>query len=70
MVVDDLLAKFSQQGFKIKGYAVDLIVVFQVKFEATISERLQATLNWFVKVELKVNPEKTSAVAFTKDEAI
>src|SRR3978361_1429092 len=45
LVADGLLNKLSRQGFRIQGYADDLVILVQGKFNKTVKERMQKALN-------------------------
>jgi hypothetical protein len=70
LVVDDLLARLSGGGIFIQGYADDICLLEVGKFPNTVSGLMQWTPltveTWGNKVGLKVNPDKTGLVAFTK----
>lgn len=70
MVADELLVKLSECGFYAQGYADDIVILVQGKFEETVSDRMQVALNivaeWCESSGLRVNPKKSHLVAFTK----
>jgi hypothetical protein len=69
-MVDDLLARLSDSGVFLQGYADDLCVLAVGKFPNTVSGLMQWALStvetWCDEVGLSVNPDKTGLVAFTR----
>lgn len=74
LVMDSLLKKLHNEGFKAIGYADDLTVICRGKHLATISERTQLATKiveeWCSKSGLTVNPEKSELVIFTKNKKL
>jgi hypothetical protein len=70
LVVDGLLQRLDKEGFEIVGYADDLVIIVRGKDDRTISERMQeainSTANWCQTQGLRINPNKTVIVPFTK----
>lgn len=69
LVVDGLLNTLNDKGYFSQGYADDLVILIQGKYLNTISEVMQSALkeveSWCGRVNLKVNPSKTTLVPFT-----
>lgn len=70
LVVDGLLQMLDTEGFEVVGYADDLVIIVRGKDDQTISERMQMamnlTANWCNTQGLRINPNKTVIVPFTK----
>lgn len=71
VVMNSLLHKLHDNGFKATGYADDLQISCRGKFLSTLTERTQAAIKlveqWCIKVGLKVNPMKSDTIIFTKN---
>jgi hypothetical protein len=69
LVVDRLLVITNDLGFRTFGYADDIVIIVQGKFEHTVRELMQSALdavvNWVVKEGLNINPHKATIVSFT-----
>ncbi|XP_055714730.1 uncharacterized protein LOC129808847 [Phlebotomus papatasi] len=70
MVVDSLLVQLNSANFYTQGYADDVCIVIRGKFLSTLCDLMQRALSivegWCCTRGLKVNPEKTALIAFTK----
>lgn len=70
IIMNKLLQKLHADGFKAIGYADDLTVINQGKYLNTLCDRNQAAVRivetWCNEVGLKVNPEKSDCIVFTK----
>jgi hypothetical protein len=69
LVVDRLLIVTNDLGFRTLGYADDIVIMVQGKFEHTVRELMQSALdvvvNWVVKEGLNISPHKTTILSFT-----
>ena len=70
MVMNGLLLKLKEKSFSTLGYADDLVILVQGKFNTTVRERMQTALdivkNWTEREGLKISPLKSAIVPFTK----
>lgn len=70
LVMDDLLRLLDRNGHRTLGYADDLVILAQGKFNDTVRERMQKALNvvtkWTDKEGLKISPSKSTMIAFTR----
>lgn len=70
LVVDELLMKLNGEGYYTQGYADDIVVLIRGKFPSVVTDVMQSSLHrieeWCSRVNLKVNPEKTVLIPFTK----
>lgn len=70
LVVNELLERLNNLGYYTQGYADDIVILIQGKYLNTISEVMQSALklveNWCSKVNLVVNPTKTTLIPFTR----
>ena len=70
LVVDELLHILSNNGFKVIGYADDLVIIVTGKFDSSLSERMNTGLSlvrdWCSMENLSVNPNKTVIVPFSR----
>jgi hypothetical protein len=69
LVVDDLLARFSESGLFVHGYADDMCLLAVVKFQNTVSGLMQEAVStagiWRNDVGRSVNPDKSGLVSYT-----
>jgi hypothetical protein len=69
LVADRLLIITNDLGYNTYGYADDIVIIIQGKFEHTIREIMQEALNvvaiWAANEGLKISPHKTAIVPFT-----
>jgi len=70
MVVDSLLHQLNRAGFFTIGYADDITILLNGKFEGVLCNLMQAALQlvegWCTANSLSVNPSKTELVLFTR----
>jgi hypothetical protein len=70
LVVDRLLVVTNDLGFRTFGYADDIVIIVQGKYEHTVRELMQSALdvvvNWVVKEGLNISLHKITIVSFTK----
>jgi ribonuclease HI len=70
VVVDDLLNTLTSCGYEVHGYADDIVITIRGQLDAIVSHRMQRALNitqhWCRCKGLRINPEKTTIVPFTK----
>ena len=70
LVVNDLIARLSGSGIFMQGYADDICLLAVGKFPNTVSGLMQWALltveMWCSGVGLRVNPDKTWFIAFTR----
>lgn len=70
LVVDELLNELNKKGIYTQGYADDIVIIIMGKNLYRISRQMQQALkiveDWCKRVDLKVNPEKTALIPFTK----
>lgn len=70
IVIDDLLTILTDNGFMVQGYADDLVIMIREKMDAIASQRMQRALDtiqtWCQGQGLRINPQKTIIVPFTK----
>lgn len=70
MVVDSLIKKLNEQGIFAQGYSDDLTILVRGKFESTLGDRVRTSMRivegWCQESGLKVNPDKTSLVLFSR----
>jgi hypothetical protein len=74
LVVDELLETLEESGHKAIGYADDIVVYSNGKYEDTVRNRMTdailGILRWCEKVGLRANPSKTTLVPFTNRKKI
>ena len=74
LVVDSLLWTLNKQGFYTIGYADDISILIDGKFESVLCNLMQTALhtveNWCNEHTLSVNPHKTELVLFTKKKKV
>ena len=70
LVMDGLLRELSQRGFSALGYADDLVIMTQGKFNTTVRDCMQSALRlvetWVRQEGLNISPQKIVIVLFTK----
>jgi ribonuclease HI len=71
LVIDDLLQELAKEKIDCQGYADDVVLYVRGKTSIhTMCERIQQGINickrWCTKVGLKLNPDKTGIVNFTR----
>ena len=70
IVVDSLIKKLNESGVHAQGYSDDLTILIRGKFESTLGERMRQLLKivekWCLERGLRVNPDKTDLVLFTR----
>lgn len=70
LVVDELLLKLANDNIWVQGYADDIVIMVKGIDAGTICDLMQSALKktyeWCREVELRINPEKTIAVPFTR----
>jgi retron-type reverse transcriptase len=70
IVADSLLNKLNQNGFETQGYADDIVIIIRGRHDEIISNLMQNALNvvndWSREENLKVNPNKTTIIPFTR----
>ena len=70
LVMDGLIETLESLGFEVIAYADDIVVVVRGMDDSTISDRMQqalsATWYWCQNENLRINPEKTVLIPFTK----
>lgn len=70
LVVDELLVKLGNQGHNTVGYADDIAIIEHGLFNETVRDRMQEALDivtqWAENEGLKVSPEKTAIIPFTR----
>lgn len=69
IIMNSLLKRLSERGFRVNGYADDLNINCTGKYLSTLTERTQTALkiveSWCTEVGLKVNPNKSEIIIFT-----
>lgn len=69
IIMNSLLRRLNEQGFRTTGYADDLNINCIGKHLSTLTERTQAAMkiveSWCTEVGLKVNPSKSEIIIFT-----
>ena len=70
LVVDSLLRRLNDKGFRTIGYADDITVLISGKFEGVLCNIMQTALRiietWCTENALSANPAKTELVLFTR----
>ena len=74
LTVDELLWDLNEAGYYSIAFADDIaviiIIIIRSKFPSTVSEVQQNALkrleNWCNRIELSVNPNKTTILTFTR----
>lgn len=70
LVVDSLLKRLNENGIFAQGYSDDLTILVRGKFESTLGDRVRMSLkiveDWCQEKGLRVNPEKSDLVLFSR----
>lgn len=70
LVVDELLGRLRERGYRCFGYADDVAIIITGRFPGTITDLMRRVLllveGWCREVNLTVNPGKTVLVPFTR----
>jgi len=70
MVVDSLIRRLNDEGIFAQGYSDDLTILIRGKFESTLGDRMRYSMKvverWCRDNGLKVNPDKTDIVLFSR----
>jgi retron-type reverse transcriptase len=70
LVIDELLTELTEQGYKVIGFADDLVIMIRGNDDSILSNRLQSALNhamkWCKDANLSINPMKTVVIPFTR----
>jgi hypothetical protein len=60
----------THSGYEVFGFADDIVIMVRDKVDSAVSERKQTcpnyASNWCEKVNLRINPNKTVVIPFTK----
>ena len=68
--MNDLLDTLTTNGYEVQGYADDTVITIRGHLDAIASHRMQRALNitqqWCRRKGLRINPEKTTIVPFTR----
>jgi hypothetical protein len=69
LIIDDLILELNKKGYYTVGYADDIAILINLKFQNTVSEVLQMALGtvqqWCDRTKLYINPKKT-VIPFTR----
>lgn len=70
LVIDELIKRLRNEGFRVIGYADDVAIICRGKFLNTTCDLTQRALKivekWCTEVGLGVNPNKTELLVFTQ----